>query len=514
MGKGKTKNTYHKLDLSSSMDTHVSNSFTSGNSSPECGSPAANAQSEPSFSFGNHADGQGSSARTAETRMEGPKPAHPGYADVLMNRTSRDTKLSFRPSPAPEVSLDEGELYNISNDWGFCLLGIFAGRFPGLKAVFNIVDRWKANCKVLTHPSGWLVFKFQHAEDGQRILEGKTQHVYGRPLLLKSMPPFFTFDDMGITNVPVWVRLRGLPIECWHRDALSKITSKIGNPICCDEATRDRTRVSHARVLVEVDAKCQPPESVPILLPNGVLHVQMIEYEHIPKLCTDCKRFGHYASACSSSNPLMSGPPKPTANRGRSRSASRSPRMNGKGPTEGEGLLKGMAHNPTLEASTSKNPPFHQKGRPSSKSPTPLPHDSSTVENVLPKKKKSRASKSPVPDRSVSPLSTKVATDAGFVQPNGGSTDDPGNGLVPVKTRKSRSMSPLKNKDLSHTAVGLEGNTEQQPDVVPVPTSLDLPNASSEPNKDGKNSTAIEAVSTSKKKSKQSFLGTKSPKTT
>lgn len=74
----------------------------------------------------------------------------------------------------------------------------------------------EANYEVLTYPLDWFVFKFRYAKDITKILEGKTHHAYGRPLLLKSMPPFFTFNDMGITQVPVWVHMSGLPIECWQ----------------------------------------------------------------------------------------------------------------------------------------------------------------------------------------------------------------------------------------------------------------------------------------------------------
>lgn len=333
MGKGKAKTSFSKLGMttipSSSNETHVSNSLDSGNSSPECYKPVAKQSTEPSFFFGVNPGGQDSFPRSVAMKPEGPKPT---YEDVLMNYGRLDMKLSFKSSTDPEVTFSDGELYEINRDWGLCLFRIFAGRFPGLKAIFGMVDRWKANCQVRTHPSGWLVFKFWYVEYMTRILEGKTHHIYGRPLLLKSVPPFFTFDDMGISHEPVWARLKGLPIECWHPSALSRIAIKLGNPICCDKATRDRTRVSHARVLVEVDAHHQPPESFPILLPNDAHDFQIIEYEHIPRLCSECKRFGHYASACTGLNAPQGIQAKPAARRGRSQSVSRPSKANGKDP--------------------------------------------------------------------------------------------------------------------------------------------------------------------------------------
>ncbi|KAH6817186.1 hypothetical protein C2S51_000789 [Perilla frutescens var. frutescens] len=68
-------------------------------------------------------------------------------------------------------------------------------------------------------------------------------------------------EDSGVNAK---VRLRVLPLECWHPKALSKITTKLGTPIICDESTFEHQRLSHTRVLVEIDATTEPKMSVPI----------------------------------------------------------------------------------------------------------------------------------------------------------------------------------------------------------------------------------------------------------
>lgn len=75
-----------------------------------------------------------------------------------------------------------------------------------------------------------LVFKFENAADRDMVLNGGPYFVYGRPLLMKIIPPWFQFDDEEISNIPLWINLPGLPLECWNAKALGKITSKVGRP--------------------------------------------------------------------------------------------------------------------------------------------------------------------------------------------------------------------------------------------------------------------------------------------
>ncbi|KAL2453506.1 zinc ion binding [Abeliophyllum distichum] len=131
------------------------------------------------------------------------------------------------------------------------------------------------------------------------VLNGGPYFVYGRPLMLKIMPHCFGFDDKEISIMPVWITLPGLLFACWNQTVLGKIVSMVGKPITTDKLTVSKERISHARVLVEVDASIPLTRRVHIMLPTG-LRYQPVFYEHEPKICTSCKVFGHATSSCSS----------------------------------------------------------------------------------------------------------------------------------------------------------------------------------------------------------------------
>jgi len=99
--------------------------------------------------------------------------------------------------------------------------------------------------------------------------------------------------------VPVWVRFPNLPLCCWSPVCLSKIASVIGKPIQCDHMTSTLSRLSYARVLIELDLREDLPASVTVPLPSGPVLHQKVVYESLPKFCNFCNSIGHTRLLCS-----------------------------------------------------------------------------------------------------------------------------------------------------------------------------------------------------------------------
>ncbi|KAL2460932.1 DUF4283 domain-containing protein [Abeliophyllum distichum] len=197
------------------------------------------------------------------------------------------------------VELDLDDEDDLELTWGHCLIGYFAGRFPGKKALLNLCSSWDVEYEYHTHESGWLVFKFHDEASRDKVLKGGPYFVFGRPLLLKVMPKYFRFNDKEISLMPVWVVLPKLPLTYWNPKVLGKIASKIGKPISMDNLTSLRGRISYARVLVEIDAAKDLVRTVNVGLPNGDVFDQEVIYEHEPKFCSFCRMFGHSSKSCA-----------------------------------------------------------------------------------------------------------------------------------------------------------------------------------------------------------------------
>jgi len=224
-------------------------------------------------------------------------------------------------NPAKGIKLDEweveGDLVMLEEDdvdvveevWGFCLVGLFAGKFPGMAAVRSLREGWKVNCSHWRHRSGWIVFKFQSDEDRLKVLNGGPYFLYGSNLILKTMPRCFRFEGEDVSSVPIWIQLPGLPLDCWNARSLGKIVSKVGKPLTTDKMTLTKERLSFARVLVEVDASSDVVSDVEVRLPTGVVYHQSVIPEFRPKFCKKCKSFGHVEGDCGKGVPKSTSRP-------------------------------------------------------------------------------------------------------------------------------------------------------------------------------------------------------------
>ncbi|KAJ6912006.1 hypothetical protein NC652_022324 [Populus alba x Populus x berolinensis] len=105
-------------------------------------------------------------------------------------------------------------------------------------------------------------------------------------------------------TVPVWVKFPNLPLQSWSLKCLSKIASVLGKPVQSDMLTHTMSKLSYARLLVEVNLLSDLPYSIDINLPNGSLLKQQVIYETLPRFCKHCKILGHLTSICPKSVPL------------------------------------------------------------------------------------------------------------------------------------------------------------------------------------------------------------------
>ncbi|KAL0278013.1 UNVERIFIED_CONTAM: hypothetical protein Sradi_7305100 [Sesamum radiatum] len=109
-------------------------------------------------------------------------------------------------------------------------------------------------------------------------------------------------------EVPVWIKLRHLPVELWTTDGLSIVASGIGRPLYPDAITRACTRLDFARVCVMLNVNSKLPKHIVIMMPNehgGESACKVdVEYEWLPPKCTNCTSLGHATKECPLTKPV------------------------------------------------------------------------------------------------------------------------------------------------------------------------------------------------------------------
>ncbi|KAL0305175.1 UNVERIFIED_CONTAM: hypothetical protein Scaly_2993900 [Sesamum calycinum] len=102
----------------------------------------------------------------------------------------------------------------------------------------------------------------------EEVIEGGPWLFQGQPIVLQRWEPGMVLRKHKHTQVPVWIRLRHLPVEFWTDDGLSTVASGVGRPLYQDTITRACTRLDFARVCVMLDISSTLPKHLIIMMPK------------------------------------------------------------------------------------------------------------------------------------------------------------------------------------------------------------------------------------------------------
>ncbi|KAL0292369.1 UNVERIFIED_CONTAM: hypothetical protein Scaly_2594200 [Sesamum calycinum] len=125
----------------------------------------------------------------------------------------------------------------------------------------------------------------------------------GQPIVLQCWEQGMSLRRQKHTQIPVWVRLKHLPLEFWTADGLSTVASGVGIPLYTDKITKSCSRLDFARVCVMLDYNSTLPKHLVVMHPVRQEGQEIplkinVEYEWLPQRCKTCCSLGHTAQAC------------------------------------------------------------------------------------------------------------------------------------------------------------------------------------------------------------------------
>ncbi|XP_026409193.1 uncharacterized protein LOC113304326 [Papaver somniferum] len=155
----------------------------------------------------------------------------------------------------------------------------------------------KGGFRMSLHEESMYIFEFDLDEDRVAAIEMGSVTILKKLFLIRPWQLFIEHSIQELKSVPVWMNLRKVPIHLWNAKGLSMIASGIGTPICSDKHTLERTRMSYARVCVEMDVTSDFPSFIPILFDGKELEIS-VEYTWKPPRCQACATFSHSSAKC------------------------------------------------------------------------------------------------------------------------------------------------------------------------------------------------------------------------
>ncbi|XP_026451813.1 uncharacterized protein LOC113352177 [Papaver somniferum] len=179
------------------------------------------------------------------------------------------------------------------------VIGAFVGRRLPFNMVHNAVNRaWKpkGTFQMTIHGERMFIFDFNSEEERIRALEIGSMFISNRLFIVK--PRTVEQEIAELKSVLVWMNFRNVPLFMWNNKGLSMIASYLGKPLMMDTQTLNKTRMSYARICVEVGVNCEFSESFTFTL-GGKDRVEInMDYSWRPPKCSDCAVFGYVLSHC------------------------------------------------------------------------------------------------------------------------------------------------------------------------------------------------------------------------
>ena len=201
---------------------------------------------------------------------------------------SADWNLVEKP---PVEAVNEG-----IDMWKGCLVGQFLDKrlsFPVVRSLVNRLWGKKEMPNISTTENGLYYFRFRDPEARNWVMDAGPWHLAGRPFILRTWKPGMDMLDIQLSTIPIWVKFYNIPLEYWTSTSHGHIASTVGISLHMDSLTENQTKLSFARICVEVGADCEFPKSISLDKGNGKYSTIRIEYPWAPKCCSECKRFGH-----------------------------------------------------------------------------------------------------------------------------------------------------------------------------------------------------------------------------
>ncbi|KAH0661616.1 hypothetical protein KY284_026547 [Solanum tuberosum] len=194
--------------------------------------------------------------------------------------------------------------------WKPSVVVYVVGTTPSIGAMKRFIlsqGNFSSKPVVLYHADGYFVVMFANEEERDRVLCSGPHCLLRRPVIMKPWDPNFNFKEEILTTIPLWIKLPNLPLNCWNSVLLSKIGSSLGNPLYADECTTQTSRISFARILIEMDITRILPIVIKIKDPKGRVLEQQVRYEWKPIFCQKCFQVGHSCIAKPGAPPPKKG---------------------------------------------------------------------------------------------------------------------------------------------------------------------------------------------------------------
>lgn len=180
------------------------------------------------------------------------------------------------------------------SEWENALVAQFLGKIPNFAAFQKAINlMWGDDIDLRPAGRNLFIIQFSDAATRDRILEKGPWQIKGQSLIVRKWAADMENLEMYLKKLPVWVELKGIPLELFTRRGIGYISSVLGVPLYMDRFTAEKKRLEYARVCIEIDVEKEVPRFIEVVRKNGGLAEVEVVIPWMPVKCAECKVFGH-----------------------------------------------------------------------------------------------------------------------------------------------------------------------------------------------------------------------------
>ncbi|GAV75792.1 DUF4283 domain-containing protein, partial [Cephalotus follicularis] len=186
-------------------------------------------------------------------------------------------------------------------EWEHSIVAFLVGKKLPNRDVLQILQRkWGQVGRFSIHVAGNGVFlaRFENRQARDWVIDNGPWDVWGYHLAVRPWSRDMSLSLGECKSMPLWVKLKGVPIQFWNKVGLSYIASVLGKPLHMDVTTMNRHALVFARVCIDMSTTSSFPESVTLELEDGRTTSIEVEYPWRPAACALYKVFDHSNRSC------------------------------------------------------------------------------------------------------------------------------------------------------------------------------------------------------------------------
>ncbi|XP_075112822.1 uncharacterized protein LOC142182352 isoform X2 [Nicotiana tabacum] len=215
---------------------------------------------------------------------------NPDLSDEFINDKDEDDTF------IPISTTDKARLYE---PWKYSvIIKLFGRRIAHHLLQTKLIELWKPTEEfpIIDLGSDFFLIKFQQEDNMLKALQSGPWFILNHFLSVRRWEPKFIASSTQLTYSAIWVRLPKLPTEFYDVEILQRVGSKLGQLLKIDTCTSTTTKGRYARICIEVPL--ERPLKTHINIGN---HKQILLYEGINVLYTNCGHLGHIIQNCPTS---------------------------------------------------------------------------------------------------------------------------------------------------------------------------------------------------------------------